>query len=93
MNGRLDKVAMTNKLMQLKRELHYKCAIGEKGKWEFIGAGKDSNEYKNFKNTKKRWEFIGSKPPDSVLKKYKNRLLIEDNKPLKAQQNGFRYLN
>ena len=30
MNGRLDKVAMTNKLMQLKRELHYKCEIGEK---------------------------------------------------------------
>ena len=29
MNGRLDKVAMTNKLMQLKRELHYKCEIGE----------------------------------------------------------------
>jgi len=27
MNGRLDKVAMTNKLMQLKRELHYKCEI------------------------------------------------------------------
>ena len=32
MNGRLDKVAMTNKLM--KRELHYKCEIGEKGEWE-----------------------------------------------------------
>ena len=30
MNGRLDKVAMTNKLMQLKREIHYKCEIGEK---------------------------------------------------------------
>ena len=29
MNGRLDKVAMTNRLMQLKRELHYKCEIGE----------------------------------------------------------------
>ena len=26
MNGRLDKVAMTNRLMQLKRELHYKGA-------------------------------------------------------------------
>ena len=36
MNGRLDKVAMTNRLMQLKRELHYKCEIGEKGKWEII---------------------------------------------------------
>ena len=43
MNGRLDKVAMTNRLMQLKRELHYKCEIGEKGKWECIGA----NEYLN----------------------------------------------
>ena len=41
MNGRLDKVAMTNKLMQLKRELHYKCEIGEKGEWECNGA----NEY------------------------------------------------
>ena len=43
MNGRLDKVAMTNRLMQLKRELHYKCEIGEKGKWECNGA----NEYLN----------------------------------------------
>ena len=38
MNGRLDKVAMTNKLMQLQRELHYKCEIGEKGEWECNGA-------------------------------------------------------
>ncbi len=43
MNGRLDKVAMTNRLMQLKRELHYKCEIGEKGQWECNGA----NEYLN----------------------------------------------
>ena len=43
MNGRLDKVAMTNKLMQLKRELHYKCEIGEKGEWECKGA----DEYLN----------------------------------------------
>ena len=43
MNGRLDKVAMTSKLMQLKRELHYKCEIGEKGEWECRGA----NEYLN----------------------------------------------
>ena len=43
MNGRPDKVAMTNRLMQLKRELHYKCEIGEKGKWECNGA----NEYLN----------------------------------------------
>ena len=38
MNGRLDKVAMTNRLMQLKRELHYKCEIGEKGEWECNGT-------------------------------------------------------
>ena len=43
MNGRLDKVAMTNRLMQLKRELHYKCERGEKGVWECNGA----NEYLN----------------------------------------------
>ena len=43
MNGRLDKVAMTNRLMQLKRALQYKCEIGEKGKWECTGA----NEYLN----------------------------------------------
>ena len=43
MNGRLDKVAMTNKLMQLKRELHYKCEINEMGKWECIGANKYLN--------------------------------------------------
>ena len=49
MNGRLDKVAMTNRLMQLKRELHYKCEIGEKGKWECIGA----NEYLNKKGNPK----------------------------------------
>ena len=30
MNGRLDKVAMTSKLMQLKRELHYKCEMEKK---------------------------------------------------------------
>ena len=43
MNGRLDKVAMTNKLMQLKREIHYKCEIGEKNEGYFIGA----NDYLN----------------------------------------------
>ena len=43
MNGRLSKVDMTNKLMQLKRELHYKCEIGEKGEWECKGA----NDYLN----------------------------------------------
>ena len=40
MNGRLDKVAMTSKLMQLKRELDYKCEIGEMGQWECTGANK-----------------------------------------------------
>ncbi len=44
MNGRLDKVAMTNRLMQLKRELHYKCEINEMGKWECIGANKYMNK-------------------------------------------------
>ena len=29
--------------MQLKRELHYKCEIGEKGEWECKGA----NDYLN----------------------------------------------
>ena len=43
MNGRLDKVAMTNRLMQLKRELDYKCEIGEKGEWECIGANQTLN--------------------------------------------------
>ena len=43
MNGRLTKVDMTSKLMQLKRELHYKCEIGEKGEWECRGA----DEYLN----------------------------------------------
>ena len=42
-NGRLTKVDMTSKLMQLKRELHYKCEIGEKGEWECRGA----DEYLN----------------------------------------------
>ena len=43
MNGRLDKVAMTSKLMQLKRELHYKCEIGEKNEGYCRGA----NDYLN----------------------------------------------
>ena len=43
MNGRLTKVDMTSKLMQLKREFHYKCEIGEKGEWECRGA----DEYLN----------------------------------------------
>tara|TARA_B100000575_G_scaffold272391_1_gene254456 strand:+ start:248 stop:364 length:117 start_codon:yes stop_codon:yes gene_type:complete len=33
MNGRLSKVAMTDKLLKLKRELDYKCEIGEMGEW------------------------------------------------------------
>lgn len=43
MNGRLNKVAMTAKLMQLKNELEYKCRIGELGEWECIGANKYLN--------------------------------------------------
>ena len=43
MNGRLDKVAMTNQLMQLKREIHYKGEIGEKGQGDCQGA----NDYLN----------------------------------------------
>ena len=43
MKRRLEKAAVTNKLIQLKRELHYKSAISEKGKWECIGA----NDYLN----------------------------------------------
>ena len=43
MNGRLDKVAMTNKLMQLKREIHYKCEIGVKNEGYCRGA----NDYLN----------------------------------------------
>ena len=54
MNGRLDKVAMTNKLMQLKRELHYKCEIGEKGEWECKGPTIISTEYLMF------WTNIGN---------------------------------
>ena len=59
MNGRLDKVAMTNRLMQLKRELHYKCEIGEKGKWECNGA----NEYlnKTFDILDEYWQQIPNK--------------------------------
>lgn len=43
MNGRLNKVAMTSKLLQLKNELEYKCRIGEMGEWECIGANKYLN--------------------------------------------------
>ena len=44
MNGRLSKVDMTNKLFQLKRELDYKCEIGEMGEWECNGAKKYMNK-------------------------------------------------
>ena len=59
MNGRLDKVAMTNRLMQLKRELHYKCEIGEKGEWECKGA----NDYLNrvFDVLDEYWQQIPNK--------------------------------
>ena len=40
MNGRLSKVDMTDKLLKLKRELDYKCEIGEMGEWECNGANK-----------------------------------------------------
>ena len=43
MNGRLDKVAMTNKLMQLKREIHFICVFGEKVQGYCQGA----NDYLN----------------------------------------------
>ena len=36
MNGRLSKVDMTDKLLKLKRELDYKCEIGEMGEWECV---------------------------------------------------------
>ena len=65
----------------------------ETGIVEFTGSGKNSGGFKSYDNKQKRWEFIGSRPDNSILKKYKNRLLIEDLKPLKAQQNGFRYIN
>ena len=47
MNGRLDKVAMTNRLMQLKRELHYKCEIGEYAEdaWEAVRHAREDVPY------------------------------------------------
>ena len=74
MNGRLDKVAMTNRLMQLKRELHYKCEIGEKGEWECNGA----NEYLNrvFDVLDEYWQWlIGSKKFYLLIQKKKNHIL------------------
>ena len=44
MNGRLSKVDMTDKLLKLKRELDYKCEIGEMGEWECVGANKYLNK-------------------------------------------------
>ena len=43
MNGRLSKVDMTDKLLKLKRELDYKCEIGEMGECECVGAKKYLN--------------------------------------------------
>ena len=43
MNGRLDKVTMTHKLIRLKQELKDKCDRGEMGEWECIGADKYLN--------------------------------------------------
>jgi|TARA_B100000029_G_scaffold219161_1_gene216898 hypothetical protein len=44
MNGRLDKVTMTHKLMRLKNELKDKCDRNEMGEWECIGAEKYLNK-------------------------------------------------
>ena len=74
MNGRLDKVAMTNRLMQLKRELHYKCEIGEKGEWECNGA----NEYLNrvFDVLDEYWQWlIDLKKFYLLIQKKKNHIL------------------
>ena len=38
MNGRLNKVAMTDKLLRLKHELDDKCSRNEMGEWECVGA-------------------------------------------------------
>ena len=43
MNGRLSKVDMTFKLIQLKQEVDYKCEIGDMGEWECVGAKKYIN--------------------------------------------------
>ena len=40
MNGRLNKVQMTDKLLRLKQELDYKCSHNEMGAWECEGANK-----------------------------------------------------
>ncbi len=40
MNGRLNKVAMTDKLLRLKHELDDKCTRNEMGEWECVGANK-----------------------------------------------------
>jgi len=44
MNGRLDKVTMTHKLMRLKNELEDKCQRNEMGEWECIGADRYLNK-------------------------------------------------
>jgi hypothetical protein len=44
MNGRLDKVTMTHKLMRLKNELHEKCKHNVMGEWECVGAEKYLNK-------------------------------------------------
>jgi len=71
----------------------YKSLNKNTNEWEFTGTNRNSSEFRNYDIEKKRWEFIGSRPDEKILKKYRNRLLIENNKPLKAQQNGFRYIN
>jgi len=43
MNGRLDKVTMTAKLIRLKQELKDKCDRNEMGEWECKGADRYLN--------------------------------------------------
>ena len=64
MNGRLDKVAMTNTLMQLKREIHYKCEIGEKNEGYCRGA----NDYLNrtFDVLDEFWQCLNMKREHSI---------------------------
>tara|TARA_B100001996_G_C18212027_1_gene420312 strand:+ start:31 stop:195 length:165 start_codon:yes stop_codon:yes gene_type:complete len=44
MNGRLNKVEMTSKLIRLKHELDDKCTRNEMGEWECVGANKYLNK-------------------------------------------------
>ena len=82
-------------------ELHYKYAFTMKGNtvievfkilcWYPAGTTVSSRKFLDDK--KKRWEFIGSYAEEKVRKKYKNKLLREGKKSLRAQQQGYRYIN